>query len=73
MDTDLVFVAGILLLVLGFPALVSAMADGRRPRGGDAARAAGGGLVMLAVWQRPGHYALRDIPDIILHVIGRLL
>lgn len=73
MDADLFFVAGLVLLVLAFPAIVSAMADGRAPRAAAILVMLGGGLVALAVWQRPGAYGWEGIPDAVLRVIGRVL
>lgn len=71
MDMDLFFVTGLVLLVLAFPAVVGAVADGRAPRAAAILVMVGGGLVALAVWQRPGAYGWDGIPDAFVRVAAR--
>jgi len=73
MDADLFFAIGIVVVVLAIPAIVSAFSDSRPPRAGAIMIMIGGGLIALAVWQKPGGYALGDLPDIFTRVIGRWL
>lgn len=70
MDTDILFVVGLIVLVLSFPVIVGAYADGRPPRSAAIMILIGGGLIALAVWQRPGLYSFETIPDAFVRVIG---
>lgn len=73
MDADLFFVIGLVLLVLALPALVGAYADNRAPRAAAILVMVGGGLVALAVHERPGAYGLGAIPDAFVRVVARVL
>lgn len=73
MDTDLFFVIGLVVLVLSFPVLVGAYSEGRPPRTAAIMIMIGGGLVALAVWQRPAAYTLEGIPETIMRVVGRYI
>jgi hypothetical protein len=70
MDPDLLFVVGIALLVLSFPLLVGAFAEGSPPRGGALLILIAAGLISVAVWQRPGTYSFEGIPDVFVRVIS---
>jgi hypothetical protein len=72
-DTDLFFVIGLVVLVLSFPVLVGAYSEGRPPRTAAMMIMIGGGLVALAVWQRPGTYTLEGIPEAFMRVVGRYI
>jgi hypothetical protein len=72
-NTDLIFVIGIVVLVLSFPVIVGAYAEGRPPRTAAIMILIGGGLVALAVWQRPGAYTLEGIPGTFVRVIGQYI
>lgn len=73
LDTDLAFVVGVVLLVLAFPSGVGAFADGRAPRAAAILVMAGGALVALAVWQKPGLYGWDGIPAAFARLASRLL
>ena len=73
MDSDLSFVIGLVVLVLSFPVLVGAYSEGRPPRAAAIMIMIGGGLVALAVWQRPGAYTLEGIPGTVVDVVGRYI
>ncbi|SLN22109.1 hypothetical protein [Roseisalinus antarcticus] len=73
MDSDLVFVIGIIILAFAIPAIVSAISDGRTPRGAALMILIGGGLTALAVNQQPGGFQVSEIPDVFVRVIGRYL
>ena len=71
MDTDLVLTIGIVLLALTIPALLAAWVDGRVPRVGAVVLI--GSLVMI-IWAQlnnPGGYAVAEIPDVMLSVLGQ--
>lgn len=71
MDTDLFLVIGTAILVLAVPAIVGAFSESRPPRAAAVLVMIGGGLLVLAVTQHPGGYALQDIPHALTRVIGR--
>lgn len=73
MDTDILFVIGLVVLVLSFPVIVGAYAEGRPPRTAAIMVLIGGGLMALAAWQRPGAYSIESIPDAFVRVIGRFI
>lgn len=73
MDPDLCLVVGLALGLLSVPALLSAISDSRAPRGGGVTLLVAAGLMAYAVTQKAGGYALEDIPDIVLQVIGRFV
>ncbi|SDF56856.1 hypothetical protein SAMN04488117_105100 [Celeribacter baekdonensis] len=70
MDTDLFLVLGTAICVLAVPAFVSAFSDSRPPRGAAIMVMIGGGLLVAAVIKHPGGYAISDIPDAVMRVIG---
>ena len=63
------------LVVGGFsiPSIMGALADGRVPRAAAIAVLISGGLIVLAVRDNPGGYAINDIPDVFVSVVGRYL
>ena len=69
-DTDLFFVIGLVVLVLSFPVIVGAFSEGRSPRSAAIMVMIGGGLVALAVYQKPNTYTLDTIPDAFVRVVG---
>lgn len=73
MDPDLFFVIGLFVLVLAIPSIFGALTDGRPPRAAAILIMVGGGLVGLAIYQRPGAYSFETIPDIIASVIGGII
>ena len=73
MNTDLYMVMGLVLCLLAVPSLLSALVDGRPPRAAAITAMIGLGLVGIAIGNRPGGYALRDIPEAFYHVAGDIL
>ncbi len=73
MNSDLFFVVGAIIAVFALPAAISALLDGRAPRAAAIAVMIGGGLVFLAVYQRPGAYSLEAVPDVFMRVVARFL
>ena len=69
-DTDLLFIIGLVVLVLAFPVIVGAFSEGRPPRSAAIMVLIGGGLIALAVWERPGAYSIGGIPDTFMRVVG---
>ncbi|MFN4157303.1 MAG: hypothetical protein ACK4GO_02720 [Gemmobacter sp.] len=73
MDTDLMLVVGVVVAVLTLPSLFSAFMDGRAPRAGAILALIAGVLIAVAVSERPGGYAIADIPDAFYRVFARYL
>lgn len=73
MDTDLFFVIGLLLGGLSIPVIISAFSEGRRSRMAAVLIVASGALIAFAILQRPGGYAIEEIPDAFYRVLGRYL
>lgn len=73
MDPDLMLVVGLIVGGFSIPSIMGAFADGRVPRAAAIAVMVGGGLVALAIRDAPGGYAMADIPDVFVKVIGRYI
>lgn len=73
MESDLFFVIGLVVLAFAFPALIGAFTDGRAPRAAAILIMIGGGLIALAIYQRPNTYTLGAIPDVFVRVVGRYI
>ena len=71
MDTDLLFVVGIIVAAFAFPAIVGAYSEGRPPRTAAILVMIGGVLIGLAVYERPNTYSLKTTPDAFVRVLGR--
>lgn len=71
MDTDLFLTVGIVLAVLTIPSLMSAWTESRAPRFAAIILIAAAGLIVMALTQKPGGYAFKDIPHVMLGVVGR--
>lgn len=70
MQYDLYLVIGVTVLVLAIPPILNALMEGQPPRIAAILVLVGGGLVALAVAQKPGGYTIEDIPNAYLRVIG---
>jgi len=73
MDWDLAYVIGIVLVAFAIPAIISALSDGRAPRTAAIAIMLGGGLVVLAIFNKPGSYSVASTPETFVQVVGRYL
>jgi hypothetical protein len=71
-DTDLILTVGIVVAVLSIPALLSAFAESRPPRGAAIMGLISGVLIVVALTQRPSGYTFDEIPDAVLRVVARL-
>lgn len=71
MDSDLALVIGLVVAVLSVPSILSALTDGRAPRASILTIMIGGGLILYAIQNQPGGYAMADLPDVFLSVIAR--
>lgn len=66
-------VIGLVIGGFSIPSIMGAISDGRVPRAAAIAVMVAGGLIVLAIREQPGGYALADIPDIFVKVVGRYL
>jgi hypothetical protein len=73
LDSDLIFVIGLIVGVLAIPALLSAFSESRPPRAAAIMIMISAGLIAVAVLQKPGGYSVQEAPDIFTRVIGRLV
>lgn len=73
MDPDLVLVIGIVLAVLALPAVLSALAERRRPGAGVLTAVAAGCLIVWAAQSKRGGYAFGEIPEVFVRVVARYL
>jgi hypothetical protein len=73
MDPDLMLVIGLVVGGFSIPSIMGAFADGRVPRAAAIAIMVAGGLVALAVNEKPSGYAINDIPDVFVNVVGRYI
>ena len=71
MDTDLVLTIGLALMVLSVPPLLSAWAESRPPRMGSIMAITALGMVLAALWVKPGGYAFNQIPGVVFGVAAR--
>lgn len=73
MDPDLMMVIGLVVGGFSIPSMLGAFAEGRVPRAGAIAVMVSGGLIALAIKENPGGYAIADIPDVFVNVVGRYI
>lgn len=73
MDPDLMFVIGLVVAGFSVPSIMGALADGRVPRAAAIAVLVGGGLIALAINEKPSGYAIQDIPTVFVDVVGRYI
>lgn len=73
MDTDLLFVMGMVIGLFTIPSIASALLDGRPPRTPAILILIGGLMIGYAVQQKPGTYGFDTIPETVSRVIGRYL
>jgi hypothetical protein len=73
MDNDLLLTVGVVVGVLAIPSLLGAWTEGRTPRAGAIMVLIAGVLIAVAASQTPGGYAIGEVPQIMLAVVGRYL
>ncbi|PVA09869.1 hypothetical protein DC366_12210 [Pelagivirga sediminicola] len=72
MTPDLILVIGIVLGVFSVPSIISALSDRRPPRVAALVLIASGCLIVWAIQKKPSGYALRDVPNAFVRVIGQI-
>lgn len=73
MDPDLMLVIGLIVGGFSIPSIMGALADGRVPRAAAIAILVSGGLIVLAVRDKPGGYTINDVPDVFVSVVARYI
>jgi hypothetical protein len=73
MDTDLVLISGIVIIILSFPAMISAFASDRSLLGAIVFAAIGAAMVVVAYFYSAEGYQPEDIPQAFLKVLARII
>lgn len=73
MEPDLAMVLGIVLGGLSIPSILSAVSEGRSPRGASVVILLALGLIVYAATTKAGGYQLNELPDVFIRVIGGFL
>lgn len=73
MDSDLIFIIGLILAAFSVPPILGALFEGRAPRAAAIVIMVGGGLIALAASQKPGGYTINEIPDVFVRVVGKYI
>lgn len=73
MDSDSMLVAGIILVLMTLPALLSAYTEGRLPRIAALLLMTGSLLIVIALKQKPSGYDFAQIPGVFERVFARLI
>lgn len=73
MDNDLFLVLGLIILMLSIPPIFGALVDGRVPRAASIMVMIGGGMIAIALMNKPSGYSFQDIPKAFTRVIGGYL
>lgn len=73
MEPDVMLVAGMGLVVLSIPAILSAWADRRAPQIGALLLLGGGGMIAWTLSRKQGGYTWAELPDVFYGVIGQIL
>ena len=73
MSTDLALFLGVVIGVLTIPAILSAVLDGSAPRVAAIAVIVSGGLMVYAVYNKPGGYSISDLPEVFTSVVSQFV
>ncbi|WP_322894629.1 MULTISPECIES: hypothetical protein [unclassified Yoonia] len=73
MESDVIIVAGMVAVIIGIAALVSAFTDRRWPWVALALFIIGGGAITYAVRENPGLYAIDRLDQPVFNVIARII
>ncbi len=73
MDADLFFVIGVLVVGFSVPAIISAFSEGRAPRAAAIMIMIGGGMLGIAVLNKPSGYSIGDTPEVFSRVVGKYI
>jgi len=70
-DPDILFASGCILVLVAFPALLSAFSQSRAPTTAATLSLLAAGMIVTAVIQRPDAYSVSEAPSIVADVINR--
>ncbi len=73
MTADLYLVIGLIIGAFTIPSILGALSEGRAPRTAAIMVLIAGGLIVLAVKEKPGGYTLNDIPQAFVNVVGEYM
>ena len=73
MDYDIFLVIGVVVGVLAIPSFISALSDKRAPSTLAIMVLISGGLIAIAVSQKPGGYSIDSVPDVFVRVVGKYI
>jgi hypothetical protein len=73
MDTDTTLVLGLIIGALAIPSMMAAFADSRPPRLGALLVLISGTLLVIALSRKPDGYAIAEIPQAFVRVLGRFV
>jgi len=69
---EFILVLGLAIGVLAIPGMFSAIVDGNPPRVAAVAIVVSGALIIYAIYQTPGGFAINEVPAIVGRVIRSL-
>ncbi|WP_068114278.1 hypothetical protein [Tropicimonas marinistellae] len=67
-DTDLIFVLGLVFGVVAVPTLLSAYSESRTPRAAAILILLSVGMISFAVIKRPSGYSIGEVPEVVKRV-----
>lgn len=73
MEPDLALTLGVVIAAFSIPSILSALSDSRAPRASALTVLIGGGLILYAIQTNPGGYAMADVPDVFVRVVGQFM
>lgn len=73
MSNDFILVLGLVIGVLAIPAIASAISDRQPPRVAAFAVVVSGAMIIYAIYNTPGGYAINDLPDVITRVVASVV
>ena len=73
MDADLYLVIGLIIGAFSLPPILGALVDGRAPRAAAIMILISGGMIVLAMTEKPGGYTFQQIPQAFVNVVGRIM
>ncbi|SFL69856.1 hypothetical protein [Shimia aestuarii] len=73
MTADYVMTIGMVIGLFSIPAMLSAYADERFPRGPMAAFILSAAVIVLAFVMNPGRYTVAEMPNVVVRVIADIL
>ena len=73
MGYDIFLVIGVVVGVFSIPSFISALSDKRAPSTLAIMVLISGGLLAIAVSQKPGGYTIQSVPDVFVRVVGKYI